>query len=432
MEHRVSSVMKNSIGEELGIRPGDVLLSVDGAPVEDVLDYREKTTRPYFELLMKNGDEEILFEVERAEDEDLGLAFENELMDQKRFCRNKCIFCFVDQLPPNARPPLRFKDDDFRLSFLMGNYIPLTNVSEGEWNRILTQRISPMYISVHTTDGELRRRIMGNPDAARIRERLDDLRAHRVEFHCQVVMMKGINDGAVLRDTLTTLLGYRPAAQSVAIVPVGLSDHRDGLYALEPIDGATARETIAIVEEINAKAGCPFAFCADEFFITAGQEMPAASYYGDFLQIEDGVGMVRMFLDEVEKRLREPVACRPYRATLVTGKAVYGYMAELSRRFFREYGMELTVIPGENRFFGGRITVSGLLTGGDILTAVSGRDVGECLFIPGTALREDHVFLDDMTLAELEARLGLPVVPIEDHGAKFVERILCGSWRNER
>ena len=147
MEHRVSSVMTTSIGEELGIRPGDVLLSVDGAPVEDVLDYREKTTRPYFELLMKSGDEEILFEVERAEDEDLGLAFENELMDQKRFCRNKCIFCFVDQLPPNARPPLRFKDDDFRLSFLMGNYITLTNVSEGEWNRILTQRISPRYIS---------------------------------------------------------------------------------------------------------------------------------------------------------------------------------------------------------------------------------------------------------------------------------------------
>jgi putative radical SAM enzyme (TIGR03279 family) len=432
MEHRVTSVMKNSIGDELGIQPGDLLLAVDGAPVEDVLDYREKTTRPYFELLMRHGDEEVLYEVERDEDEDLGLVFENQLMDQKRYCRNKCIFCFVDQLPKNARPPLRFKDDDFRLSFLMGNYITLTNVSDGEWNRILSQRISPMYISVHTTDGALRRRIMGNPEAARIRERLDDLFAHRVEFHCQVVMMKGVNDGAVLRDTLATLAGYLPIAQSVAVVPVGLSDHRQGLCKLMPIDEATARETISIVEEANARVGRPFAFCADEFFITAGQEVPAASYYGDFLQVEDGVGMVRIFLDEVEERLQAPIVCRPYRATLVTGKAVYGYMAELSRRFCREYGMELTVIPGENRFFGKRITVSGLLTGGDILAAVSGRDVGECLFIPGAALREDHVFLDDMTLMELETKLGLPVVPIEDHGAKFVERILCGSWRNER
>ncbi|MBE5781312.1 MAG: DUF512 domain-containing protein [Clostridiales bacterium] len=429
MEHRVKCVYEDSIAEELGIAPGDVLLAIDDSPVADVLDYREKIAKPYLEVLMHTDGEEVLFEIEKDEQEDLGLEFENGLMDQKRACKNKCIFCFVDQLPKNARPPLKFKDDDFRLSFLMGNYITLTNITDAEWQRILSQRISPMYISVHTTDGDLRKRIMANPRADEIMDRLKELYDHRIEFHCQIVMMKGINDGEVLKHTLQDLCALRPYAQSVAIVPVGLTDHRQGLYHLEPIDADTAKRTIAIVDEANEKVGEPFVYCADEFFITAGMPIPPAEYYGDFLQIEDGVGMVRSFLDEVEERLREPVSAAPYRASMVTGKAVYPFMEALAKRFYDEYAMELNVIKGENWFFGSRITVSGLLTGQDFLAAAEGVDLGECLFIPGTALRDDNVFLDDMTLEELEQKLGVPVVPVNSFGSEFVERILCADWR---
>ena len=423
--HRVAGVAPNSIAAEMGIVCGDRLIEIDGMPIYDVLDYKARCETEYLELLVQTKKGEIIFEIEKEEQEDLGLYFEPALMDEKRRCQNKCAFCFIDQLPPNTREVLHFKDDDFRLSFLMGNYISLTNLSESDWERITSQRISPLYISVHCTDADLRARIMKNPRAAGIQAQLHRLKDAGVQFHCQIVLMKDYNDGQVLQSTLDTLAAFRPMALSVAIVPVGLTNYRDGLEKLQPIDAACARQTIAIAEQMNQKLKSAFVFCADEFYLLAHLPIPPEDFYGDYPQIEDGIGMLRKFIEEAELALQTPIKpVAPYKATVILGQAAYPILQPYVKRIETILGGQLHAIAGKNTFFGERITVSGLLTGQDFINIAQDLDLGECLFIPGNSLRDDGVFLDDMTLNELEHLVGKPVIPLPQDGGAFVNLLL--------
>ena len=432
MQHLIQAVEPGSIAEELGIEPGDSLAAIDGRPVADILDYRFLLYQDVLEATFVSPEgQELTAEIEKDPEEDLGLTFAQPLMDRPRACHNKCIFCFIDQLPPDVRKTMKFKDDDWRLSFLQGNYTTLTNVSDEELDRIIRQRIAPLYISVHTMDPALRQKMTNNPKAVRIAEQLTKLAEGGIDFHAQIVLCPGVNDGEVLLHTLTELAKYRPFCRTVAMVPVGLTQYREGLYPLTSFTKQTCRDAIALVEAFAKTQDTPFAYLSDEFYVQAECDPPPFAYYGEFELTEDGIGLIRYLEDTVIAALRKTQPTAPYRGTIATGVAAYPLMCRLAKACEKALGIKLDVVCIQNNFFGERITVAGLLTGQDLLSALSGRDLGEVLYIARSMLRADEeIFLDDMTLDSLAQALQVRICPVTNDGAEFVRALACKGEEN--
>lgn len=428
MPVKISAVEKNSYAEKAGITAGESIVSINGNIIKDVLDYRfYMTDRDILvELASQNGETRTV-EVKKPEYDDLGLDFETYLMDKEHCCKNKCIFCFIDQMPPNMRETLYFKDDDSRLGFLFGNYITLTNLEDEDIDRIIKMHLSPINISVHTTNPELRVRMMKNPKAADSLKYIKRLADAGIALHIQLVLCPGINDGDELRRTFSDLAKLGPAVESAVCVPVGLTKYREKLPKLTPYDAAGAREVISIVdgfrEKMKTEQGIAVAYAADEFFIKAGLPLPPYEYYDDFTQLEDGVGLCTLLKHEFYEALDYfPPAEYNRRVTIPTGKAAYSTIKELADAAERRYdGLKIDVLAMENNFFGELITVTGLLTGGDIVAQLKERDNGDAVLICESTLRYEHdKFIDDTTPDYVERELKLPVLMVPNDGYKLL------------
>ena len=420
----ITSVDRRSPGERGGVRPGEKLIAINGHPVVDVLDYRffGYDRDPELELEAPDGSRRTL-RLRKGEGEDLGLNFDTYLMDRARSCANNCIFCFVDQMPPGMRETLYFKDDDARLSFLMGNYITLTNLSPREIQRIMDLRISPINVSVHTTDPQLRARMLRHRRAGDSIAVMERFAQAGIEMNCQIVACPGVNDGPALERTLRDLAEMAPAVSSVAIVPVGLTKYREGLYPLEPYTAEQAEGVIDLVEAFGRqqmeKSGSTFAWCSDEFYLLAGRDLPEKGYYEDMNQLENGVGMLRLLMSQAQTALEDvPEDLAPRPCTIATGLAAAPFIREILERAQAACpALRGEVRPIRNDFFGETITVSGLVTGGDLIAQLKGTDLGQRLLIPSNMLRAgERVFLDDVTVDQVEQALGVParIVEAED------------------
>lgn len=430
--HEIKTVLPGSIASELELVPGDVLLSVNGKEIEDILDYHYLTNEEYLTVLVRKPDgEEWELEIEKEFEEDLGLEFTEELMDQYRSCRNQCIFCFIDQMPPGMRETLYFKDDDARLSFLQGNYITLTNMSDKQIDRIIFYKLSPINISIHTTNPELRCRMLNNRFAGTALEKIDRLCRAGITMNGQIVLCKGYNDGEELRRTLRDLEKYVPEMQSVSVVPVGLTKYRDGLVPLEPFGREEAGEVLALIGEYQeyykSRYNTRLVFASDEWYLTAGEEIPEADFYENYLQIENGVGMVRSLLDEFTEafsRAKPDSVCRD--VALATGRL----MAPILRRLFEVLpdkfpNTRVTVYDIRNDFFGESITVAGLLTGRDIIAQLTGLPAAGRLLLPSALLRSgENVLLDDVTVSDIEKALQTTVRIVKSDGTDLLRAIL--------
>ncbi|MBQ2842466.1 MAG: DUF512 domain-containing protein [Clostridia bacterium] len=430
----ISGVQKGSIAEKKKINKGDRLLSINRNEINDVLDYRFYINETKLILSLETADgKSKLVMIKKDEFEDIGLEFETYLMDKQRSCKNKCIFCFIDQLPEGLRKSLYFKDDDSRLSFLFGNYITLTNLTDSEAERIIKMHISPVNISVQTMNPELRVKMMANPKAGESLKYLYKFAESGIAVNTQLVLCPGINDGEELEFSLNELAKLYPAVQSIAAVPVGLSDHRQGLYNIEPYNEKTAGETIDLIDRFNekfkAEHGEIIAYAADEFYLKAKREIPDAEYYNDFPQLENGVGMWALLKSEFEAALKEcSIKELDRRVTVVTGKAAYPLISQLAKKAEEKIkGLTVNAVAAENRLLGSMITVSGLLCGADIAAAVNGLDLGEELIIPPNCLRsEGDMFLDDMTVEELSDKLGIKVTQNGPGGEDLLDAFTGG------
>ena len=429
--HVIKRVLPGSIAEELELEPGDELLSVNGQQIEDVFDYHYLINDEYLEILIRKPDqEEWELEIEKDYEEDLGIEFDSSLMDEYRSCRNKCIFCFIDQMPKGMRDTLYFKDDDSRLSFLQGNYVTLTNMSDHDIDRIIRYHLSPINISFQTTNPELRCRMLNNRFAGDIFPKVQRLYEAGIEMNGQIVLCKGINDGEELERSIRDLSKYLPHLRSVSIVPVGLSRYREGLYPLEPFTKEDAQKVLDTVkkwqDQLYPQYGLHFIHCSDEWYILAQQPIPREEEYDGYLQLENGVGMVRLLESEVLEELsnRKPDD-RKRRISIATGKLAAPFIRENISHIQKLYpGIEVNVYSIRNDFFGEMITVSGLVTGQDLKKQLAGRELGECLLIPCNMLRAgENVFLDDVTVEELEAALGVPVEVVDEDGASLVRAV---------
>ena len=392
--HRITAVDPGSIAEELEIEPEDRLLFIDGQEIEDIFDYRFYTGDTYLEMtVLKPDGEEWLLEIEKDPEEDLGLHFENGLMDEYRSCRNRCVFCFIDQMPPGMRETLYFKDDDSRLSFLQGNYITLTNMSPRDMERIIRFHLAPINISVHTTDPTLRCEMLHNRFAGDILEKMQALYEAEIEMNGQIVLCPGLNDGAQLERSIEDLSRFLPHMKSLSVVPVGITKYRDGLYPLRTFDKKEAETVIDQIESWQKKLfdrhGVHFVHASDEFYILAGRPLPEETRYDGYLQLENGVGMVRLLLNEVREALADQDKDeREAELSLATGLLAEGYLREVLR-WIREKFPRITVhLYGiRNDFFGPSITVAGLVTGGDLIAQLKGRPLGSRLLLPSVMLR---------------------------------------------
>lgn len=433
---RILAVLPNSYAAKVGIFGGDTLISINGHEINDVLDYRFYLTDCEITLDLTRKDQSYTVTIRKEEDDDIGLEFETPLMDKKHTCANRCVFCFIDQLPKGLRASLYFKDDDDRLSFLHGNYITLTNLRDRDVDRILKMHISPVNVSVHTTNPELRVRMMKNRRAGEVLSYLRTLADGGITLCTQIVLCKGLNDGDELDRSMHDLAGYYPALRSCSVVPVGLSAHRQGLYPLEPF---TPEDCAAVIAQVNRfgdecleKYGTRLFFCADEFYIRAGIPVPDEDYYEGYSQIENGVGMLTSLSTEFHEELQYldellPDYRPPRVVSVATGAAAYDSLCALSRELAsRVPGLTVKVYRIINYFFGESITVAGLLTGKDISEQLAGEDLGDELLIPATMLRADgDIFLDDLTPADLSARLGgIRVTPTESDGRTLICRLL--------
>jgi len=430
-ENIITNVKDGSIGKELGIEPGDVLMSINGQAVKDIIDYKYLISDEYIELVIKKADgEEWLLEVEKEYDEDLGIEFKNPIIDKAKRCANNCIFCFIDQLPKGLRDTLYFKDDDSRLSFLQGNFITLTNMSKGEIDRIIKYRISPLNISVHTTDPELRVKMLGNRNAGNILELIKKMTDNGIIINCQIVLCRCINDGENLRKTISDLFEFFPRIRNVAIVPVGVSKYRENLYPLIPFDEESSGEVIDLVEELQLRikksTGDVFVRCADEFYIMAKRALPGPEHYGEYEQLEDGIGMMTYFIENVRASLKETDIEIPERKiSVLTGVSPQEYINKICREIENSIkGLKILVYPVINNFFGEKITVTGLLTGKDIIEQLKGKDLGEKLFVPSNLLKSgEAILLDDKTVKDLERELKVPIVICSSDGKDFIRKI---------
>ena len=411
---RIDSVAPGSIADGLGVTAGDRLLVVNGQPLRDLIDYSYYTASEEELLLeIEKPDGQLWdLEVERQAGESLGLTFSAPAPAR---CANNCLFCFVHQLPKGLRKPLYVKDEDYRLSFLNGNYVTLANIKTSELNRIIQQRLSPLYISVHATNPDLREHLLGKSGIPPVLEQLQMLAAARIAMHTQVVLCPGLNDGEELMRTVTELAALYPAIQSLAIVPLGLTAHRLKLPQLTPVDADYARKFIAIwqpkADALRRKLRQPFLFLADEFYLKGRLPFPPIKEYGDFPQIENGVGMVPLFMKEATRLLRVIRPIGTFRATVITGVSSFGFVRDFLTELAEKSGVDVIPLAVENKLFGKSITVSGLIAGNDIVAALIGYDIGSCLLVPDVMLKEgEGVFLDDVSLDDLERRIGCRVV----------------------
>ena len=430
---KIQSVDPHSPARRAGVRPGERLTHINGRPIADVLDYKFYAYDPRLELTLEEDGRTRTVRVRKGEGEELGLNFETYLMDRARSCANRCIFCFVDQMPPGMRETLYFKDDDARLSFLMGNYITLTNLSEREIDRICALRISPINISVHATDPALREAMLRHRRAGECLDIMKRFADAGIEMNCQIVSCPGINDGPALDRTLADLGALHPAVASVAVVPVGLTKYREGLCHIDPYTPAQAAALIGQVEAFAAafleKHGTSLAWCSDEFYLLAGRALPEKAYYEDMNQLENGVGMLRLLQSQAELALEGEALLEltPPPFSIATGVSAAPFVEKIVDRCREKCGNIVgTVHPVANRFFGETITVSGLVTGGDLIGQLRGKELGERLILPSNMLRAgEQVFLDDVTVAQVEEALGVPVCPVDaESGFDLVDAIL--------
>ena len=427
----VKNVIKNSPAYKTGIKKGDTLISLNNNVIMDVLDYRfyQNDTKITLCFLNAKG-KQVIKTVKKQEFCELGLEFETYLMDRQRSCKNKCIFCFIDQLPKGMRESLYFKDDDSRLSFLFGNYITLTNITEHEIQRIIKMHISPINISVHTTNPELRVRMMKNKNAGSVLSVIDRLNDAGIDMNCQLVLCPGINDGEELKRSLKEL-SDKEHIRCIAAVPVGLTKHREGLEKLESFTKETAESVLQIIDaqaKINmVRYGEIRVYGADEFYLKAEREIPDAAHYGDFLQLENGVGLWALFKSDVLEALEQcDITPTARKISVATGVAAYPLISQLCEKITAKFPkIKICVYRIENNFFGEKITVAGLVTGGDIIEQLNGKDLGEALYIPSSMLRyENDKFLDDVTIFEVEEKLNVKLVPVNNDGYEFVQKIL--------
>lgn len=437
--NRIKTVDKGSIAEELEIEVGDILLSINDQPVVDIIDYMFLTNDETIEIEIQKPDGEIwAIEIDKDYDESLGIVFENPIIDEAKRCTNNCVFCFVDQLPKGMRESLYFKDDDSRLSFLQGNFVTLTNLKDADIDRIIRYRISPINVSVHTTDPELRVKMLGNRFAGNILERLKQLIDGGITVNVQIVLCPGYNDGDALKRTLGDLVAFHPMLNSIAIVPIGLTKHRDGLIEMHGFDEVTAKATIKIVHDFQKdalkKMKTRFAFLADEFYILAKLDFPLDETYESYIQLEDGVGMIRKLVTEIEALLAKPEKGDGIqrRVTMITGTAAAPYLEILAKRIHSVYpNIEIEIVPIVNHFFGEKITVAGLITGQDIVEQTKDLKVtgkNSLVLLPSAMFRaNEEVLLDDMTRLELEAHFGVAVKKVEPEGKQLMWHLLYGG-----
>ncbi len=463
--HIIKEVVKGSIAEELEIEAGDILLAINSHIINDVFDYRYYIKDEYIEVLIRKADnEEWLLEIEKDYDEELGIEFENSLMSEYRSCSNKCIFCFIDQMPPGMRETLYFKDDDSRLSFLQGNYITLTNMGDVDIARIIEMNLAPINISVHTTNPQLRCKMTNNRFAGEKLRYLKQLYDNHIEMNGQIVLCKGVNDGLELEKTIEDLSKLMPFMRSVSVVPAGITKYRDGLYPLELFDGEESGKIIDIIEsrqkEFYEKYNLHFIHASDEWYINAGRDFPNAETYDGYIQIENGVGMMRLLIDETEEKLRELSEKNSYKCsgkkigkkideidnrnnisaikrtvTIATGVLAYDTIRMLASKVTEVYkNVTVNVVKIYNRFFGETITVTGLITGHDLVEQLKeyGRNnmFGDSILITSCMLRTgEQVFLDDLTLDEAERELNANITVVGSSGGDFVESIINAEYR---
>ncbi|MCR5674012.1 MAG: DUF512 domain-containing protein [Lachnospiraceae bacterium] len=440
-EHIIKSVEKGSIADEMQVEAGDALLCVDGQEIEDVFDYRFMIQNENITVLIrKRSGEEWELEIEKDETEDLGIEFDSGLMDEYRSCRNKCIFCFIDQMPKGMRPTLYFKDDDSRLSFLQGNYVTLTNMDDHDIDRIIRYRLSPINISVQTTDQQLRCMMLSNRFAGEALKKMDRLYEAGITMNAQIVLCRNVNDKENLARSLNDLLRYAPVLQSVSVVPVGITKYREGLYPLEPIQKEDAVSALDIIEDVSKRAlkkyGIHFAHASDEIYILAKRDIPPAEEYDDYPQLENGVGMIRLMIDEYEdayQRTKESIKKgkivpedHTVSFSIVTGMLAKSYVREATAKICSLFpNARFNIYAVRNDFFGEKITVAGLLTGGDIIRQLKGKDLGRHLLVPECMMKKDEdVFLDNITIADLEGALQVRVHIVKSNGLDLVDFIL--------
>jgi len=435
MRHEITGVDKRSAAQKNGLRAGDFLLAINGEPVLDEIDYQALIAGDRVQMDLERGGKPLRIDIRKEEGEALGLHFGQTMALSPRTCHNNCVFCFIAQMPPKLRETLYVKDDDWRYSLMMGNFVTLTNVSESEFDRIIRRKASPLYVSVHTTNPELRCRMMNNRFAGDIMEKLTRLKDAGIKFHCQIVTCPGWNDGEELMRTLRDLRSLAPAAKTVAMVPVGLTKFRDGLEQLRCFTSEKAAQLLDMIapfqQECRETLGTTFAFPSDEFYCLAGRDIPSEDWYENYPQIENGVGLLRKMETEIEETaefekkfdMDEPVEDKAY--VIPTGKSVAPHL----RRWVEKYApanVKVRVITVPNRFFGETVTVTGLLTGGDLLSALTPENVegaDEILLSSSTLRHERDRFLDDMTLDEFRSRAPLPVHLVDCDGQAFYDAL---------
>ena len=426
----ITGVLPHSRAARAGIRAGDILLEINSHAIRDVLDYRFRLAEDVVVLKLHRGADLLDIKIKKDTYDDIGLEFGTPLMDKKHRCENGCIFCFIDQNPKGMRETIYFKDDDSRLSFLHGNYITLTNLHDEDIDRIIEMHISPVNVSVHATNPELRVKMMKNKRAGDVLRYLRRLADAGIKLRGQIVLCRGINDGEELSRSMTDLASYAPALDSVSVVPAGLTAHREGLYPLEPFTPDECAAVIDQIEAFNASLPERLFFASDEFYLRCGRPLPEDEYYGEYCQIENGVGMLTSFgtefssimktLDDDEKRVKREIS-------VATGEAAYDFIRDLTEKLTAECpDLTVHVYPVKNNFFGGQVTVTGLLTGQDLAGQLAGRALGETLYLSRTTLRaEGDLFLCGMSPEELSEKLGVNIEFISNDGSEFCLKMLA-------
>lgn len=430
--HEIMEVFPGSIAEECGLEPGDKILSINDCEIQDIFDYQFYIEEEFLSILVRSRDgEEYILEIEKGEEEDLGVAFKESLMDEYHSCSNKCVFCFIDQMPPGMRDTLYFKDDDSRLSFLQGNYITLTNMKMEDIDRVIRYHLAPINISVHTTNPELRCEMLHNRFAGDIMEKIGRFADAGIEMNSQIVLCKDINDKEELDRTLSDLSQFYPAMGSISVVPIGVTKYREGLRQIETYDKESSKEVLKQIrgwqDRFKKEFGSCFVHASDEWFIMAEEEIPEADYYEGYGQLENGVGMIRLLIDEVEDALSEVDGdSRVREVSIATAKLAYPTIVSLARKVEEKFPqIKIHVYCIINHFFGEKITVSGLLTGQDIIAQLEGKTLGEALYLPVNVLKADEdIFLDDITLDEMKERLGVEIDVIDVDGEDFVRKLV--------